>query len=59
MNSLQGADVRPTALQLKAMNDALAAYRAAMAKWTAVKNVDVRSINATLTAAGLAPITVR
>jgi len=59
MNSLQGADVRPTALQVKAMNDALAAYRAAMAKWTAVRNVDVRSLNATLTAAGLAPITVR
>jgi photosystem II stability/assembly factor-like uncharacterized protein len=56
MNSLTGADVQPTANQLKAMNDALSEYRAAMAKWTAIKTVDVPAINLKLKAAGLATI---
>ena len=59
MSSLMGADVQPTALQLKAMNAALAAYRGAMAQWTAVKTVDLPAINAKLKAAGLTPITIQ
>jgi photosystem II stability/assembly factor-like uncharacterized protein len=59
MNSLQGADVQPTANQLKAMTDALQAQAAAMARWRAVKTVDVPAANLKLKAAGLTPIDVQ
>jgi len=59
MNSLQSADVQPTAIQLKALTDALTAYRAAMGKWTAAKTVDVPAVNVKLKAAQLTPLEVR
>ena len=58
MNVLQAADVQPTAVQLKAIAAARRAGTAAMARWTAVKTVDLTAINAKLKAAGLQPITV-
>jgi hypothetical protein len=59
MNALQGADVEPTANQLKAMNDALAEARTALGKWTLVKTTNLPPANARLKAAGLAPIDLR
>jgi hypothetical protein len=53
MNSLQAADVRPTAVQLKAIATARTAAAAAMAKWAAIKVGDVAAINAKLAGAGL------
>jgi hypothetical protein len=56
MNSLQGADVKATAVQLRAIASARTAAASAMAKWTALKTVDLAALNAKLKAAGLAPI---
>ena len=57
MNILQGADVRPTTVQLKAIAAARTAAAEAIVKWQAVKAVDLPAVNAKLTAAGLAAIT--
>ena len=59
MNLLQAADVQPTAVQLKAIANARAAGTAAMARWTAIKNVDLPALNAKLKTAGLQPLTVK
>ncbi len=56
MNILQGADVRPTTVQLKAITAARTAADGAMAKWTAIKAVDLPALNAKLATAGLAPV---
>jgi photosystem II stability/assembly factor-like uncharacterized protein len=53
MNLLQGADVRPTAVQLAAITNARTTAAATIAKWTTIKTVDVVAANATLKAAGL------
>ena len=53
MNLLQGADVRPTTVQLNAIAAARAAVAKAMARWAAVKTVYVVAVNAALKAAGL------
>ena len=53
MNLLQGADVRPTTVQLNAMAAARATAAKAMARWTAVKTVHLPALNAQLAAAGL------
>jgi photosystem II stability/assembly factor-like uncharacterized protein len=58
MNVLQSADVQPTAVQLKALTTARAAATAAMARWTAIKTIDLVGINTKLKAAGLTPLTV-
>ena len=58
MNVLQAADVQPTAVQLKAIAAARATGAAAMARWTAIKTVDVPAINAKLKAAGMPPLVV-
>jgi hypothetical protein len=58
MNVLQSADVQPTAVQLKAIAAARAAGTAAMAKWTALKTVDLAALNVKVKAAGLRTITV-
>jgi photosystem II stability/assembly factor-like uncharacterized protein len=58
MNVLQAADVQPTAVQLKAIAAARAAGAAAMARWTAIKTVDVPAINAKLKAAGMPSLVV-
>jgi photosystem II stability/assembly factor-like uncharacterized protein len=57
MNLLQGADVRPTAVQLEAIAAARATASTAMAKWNAIKTVSVPQLNATLKAAGLPAVT--
>jgi len=57
MNVLQGADVRPTTVQLDAIANARATASKAMAKWTAIKTVDLPALNATLKAAGLPVVT--
>jgi len=59
MNSLQSADVAPTATQLNSINAALTSFREAMAKWTAIRTVDLPSVNAALKAAGLTPLTIQ
>ena len=55
MNSLQGADVRPTTVQVNAIARARR-RRTRMARWTAVKTVDLPALNAQLKAAGLSAI---
>jgi hypothetical protein len=57
MNSLQGADVQPTTVQLTAIARARAAAARAMAKWAAVRSVDVPAANTKLAAAGVAAMT--
>jgi photosystem II stability/assembly factor-like uncharacterized protein len=57
MNLLQGADVRPTTVQLQAIAAARAAASTAMTRWNAVNTVDIPALNATLKAAGLPPVT--
>ena len=57
MNSLQSADVRPTTVQLTAIARARASAAAAMAKWAAIRTVDVPAANTRLAAAGVAAIT--
>jgi hypothetical protein len=57
MNLLQGADVRPTAVQLAAITSARTTAAETMARWTAIKTVDLVALNATLKAAGLPALT--
>ena len=57
MTSLQGADVRPTTVQLNAIASARATASQAMAKWAAIKTIDLPALNAKLKTAGLATIT--
>jgi hypothetical protein len=57
MNLLQGADVQPTTVQLEAIASARAAAAAVMARWTAIKTVDLAALNAKLKLAGLNQIT--
>ena len=56
MNSLQSADVQPTALQVNAIESALTSARAAMARWNALKTTELTALNTQLKAAGLASI---
>jgi hypothetical protein len=58
MNSLQSADVQPTAVQLAAIADARAAATQSLARWTTARSA-LTQLNATLKTAGLAPIEVR
>jgi hypothetical protein len=58
MNSLQGADVQPTTVQLAAIADARAAATQTLTRWTTVRT-SLTQLNATLKAAGLAPLEVR
>jgi hypothetical protein len=57
MNSLQGADVRPTAVQVAAIAAARTAAAKAMAQWTTIMTIDLLALNAKLKAAGIAPLT--
>jgi hypothetical protein len=58
MNILQGADVPPTTLQLKAIATARTAAAAALTKWDAVRTVDLPAANAKLAAARLSPLSI-
>jgi len=57
MTSLQGADVRPTTVQLSAIAGARAAAARTMARWNAITTVDLPAVNVRLKTAGLPPIT--
>lgn len=57
MNQLQGADVAPTDVQMKAILTARSNGAAALATWTSLKTTGLGAINAKLTAAGLAALT--
>jgi hypothetical protein len=59
MNSLQGADVRPTAIQLAAIASARQTAGRVMARWSALEGPELAALNGTLKAAGLTPITAR
>ena len=59
MNSLQAADVTPTANQLLGIANARAAGTKAMATWATLKTTGLAAINAKLKAAGLATLTLR
>jgi photosystem II stability/assembly factor-like uncharacterized protein len=56
MNSMQSADVGPTANTLAAIQKALATARPVMARWSAIEKVDLPALNAALKKAGLAEI---
>jgi photosystem II stability/assembly factor-like uncharacterized protein len=58
MNSLQAADVQPTAIQLAAIAGARQTAAGTMARWAALKTVDLVALNAALRAAGLPVVTV-
>ncbi len=53
MSSLQAADVKPTTVELTAIIAARATAVKVMARWTAIKTVDVPALNAKLKAAHL------
>jgi hypothetical protein len=53
MNSLQGADVQPTALQVTAIATALRTARPAMARWNALRTTELAALNAQLKPAGI------
>jgi len=56
MNAMQAADVAPTSLTLAAVNAALSAAEAVMARWASLRSVDLPALNKTLQAAGLPTI---
>ncbi len=56
MNSLQAADVQPTAIQLAAIEAAQRSASSVLARWTELKSVDLPALNAALKAAGLEEI---
>ena len=56
MNSLQSADVQPTALQVTSIETALSNARAAMARWNALKTTELTALNAQLKTAGLGSV---
>ena len=57
MNVLQGADVRPTTVQLTAIARARTNATRAMGKWAGVKAVELSAVNARLKAAGVPVLT--
>jgi photosystem II stability/assembly factor-like uncharacterized protein len=58
MDSLQNADVAPTAAQVSAVADRHAAFADLLARWTALKQRDVVSLNQQLKRANLPEVTL-
>jgi hypothetical protein len=58
MNSLQGADVQPTTLQLNAIARARALGTRMMTRWSALRTTELETLNATLKSAGMPAILV-
>jgi photosystem II stability/assembly factor-like uncharacterized protein len=56
MNLLQGADVRPTTVQLDAIAAARANAAKVMARWNTLRTTELATLNATLKSSGLEPI---
>jgi hypothetical protein len=59
MNSLQGADVHPTAIQLAAITGAQQSAARVMERWNTLRTVDLVALNRTLQAAGLEAIAAK
>jgi photosystem II stability/assembly factor-like uncharacterized protein len=59
MSAMQAADVAPTAGTLAAVTQARAAAAKVLARWNALKTVDLPALNAALKAEGLAPLVAR
>ena len=53
MNTLDGADVQPTALQVATVETALGNARAAMARWHAAKTTELGALNTRIASAGI------
>ena len=58
MTALQAADVAPTANTLAAIADVRASAARVLARWSALRTVDLPAINAQLKTAGLTPLTL-
>ena len=58
MNSMQAADVAPTANTLAAVTAAQQNAARVLARWTALRTVDVPALNVQLKGAGLTPLTI-
>jgi hypothetical protein len=56
MNTLQSADVQPTALQVRTIETAVTNARATLTRWNTLKTTELTALNARLKAAGLAAI---
>ena len=56
MNTMQAADVAPTANTLAAVTAVLRTGDDVMARWASIKSADLPALNATLKAAGLPTI---
>jgi hypothetical protein len=56
MNSMQAADVAPTANTRAALTNALAVAKQVSARWTALRTTELAALNGTLKANGLGPI---
>ncbi len=59
MNSMQAADVAPTANTLAAITRARQQAASVMTRWNAMRTVEIPALNQKLKAAGLAPIEVK
>ena len=59
MNSLQGADVQPTANQLAAIAAARRDATALLSRWTALRTTGLSAVNATLKSTGLPGLAIR
>jgi hypothetical protein len=59
MNSLQAADVQPTALQVATMTAAQNQAREVMTRWAALKTTGLTALNAQLKTAGLMTVSIR
>jgi photosystem II stability/assembly factor-like uncharacterized protein len=57
MNSMQAADVAPTSATVASVTAAQAGAARVMARWNALRTVDLPALNATLKAAGLTAVT--
>lgn len=58
MGIIQGADLAPTPVQVEAARDRQRRYDALASKWSAILRSDVPALNASLTAAGVEPVTI-
>jgi hypothetical protein len=58
MNSMQAADVPPTAITVAAVTSAQANAARVMARWNALRTVELTAVNARLKAAGVAPLSI-
>jgi len=59
MNAMQAADVSPTTNTLTAITAAQASAAKVMARWRALKTIDLPALNLKLEAAGAQPLTLK